>query len=152
MKSLPLRSVHPWYLNLKLTSTDLSKQVAELQSKNAAVVRELEEFDRLSRELQQEKVAAQSESQRELRKERELLRRQKTQMQKRLTEAEAFKNERLKLVGENRHLVTVLARSEREVERLQAELDRAHEDSRYWSVCVLVVKCQLTLPGRLQLQ
>jgi hypothetical protein len=108
-------------------------QVAELQSKNSAVVRELDEFDRLSRELQQEKVAAQSESQRELRKERELLHRQKAQMRKRLTEAEGLKHEHLKLVGENKHLVSVLTRSEREAERMQAELNRVLDDAR----CVL---------------
>ena len=109
---------------------ELALKVAELQSKNSAVVRELEEFDRLSRELQQEKLAAQSEAQRELRRERELLQRQKAQLQRRVAEAEELKGERLKLVGENNHLVAVLTTSEREVERLQAELDRALEDNR----------------------
>ena len=104
---------------------------ARLQARHSEVVKELGDFDRLSRELQQEKLAAKAESQREVRKDKMLLSRQKAQLADKMARADALQNHNEKLVGENQHLVGMLTKSEREVERLQIDHDRIIEDNRF---------------------
>ena len=110
---------------------ELSIKVVELQARHSEVVKELGDFDRLSRELQQEKLAAKAESQREVRKDKMLLSRQKAQLADKMARADALQNHNEKLIGENQHLVGMLTKSEREVERLQIDNDRIIEDNRF---------------------
>jgi chromosome segregation ATPase len=116
---------------------ELALHVEEMQSKNATMVRELSEFDRLSRELQQEKLAAKADSVKEIRKEKEKLQRQQENIADRLTSVQTMEHDAARLEGENAHLAGGLSKAEREIERLQAEVDRTADDHKR-----LIARCQ----------
>ena len=109
---------------------ELALKVEEMQAKNGTMVRELSNFDRLSRELQQEKLAARSEGERELRKERAAITRQKQALSEKLASSQSTSNEAVRLQGENTHLAATLSKAERVVEQLQTDLDRALHDNK----------------------
>ena len=125
---------------------DLSLKVEELQSKHSAMLRELANFDRLARELQQEKLSAKADGQRELRKEKASLARQNAALADKLSSARVALNENAKLQGESQHMVASLGRSEREIERLQTELDHASDNNQrleviYYSLGYCIASC-----------
>ena len=108
---------------------ELALKVSELQARLGTMARELEQFDRMSRELQQEKVDAQGAAERELRKERALLARKRAALEERLGSAHHGSEQLARLQGENQHLLGVLTRTEREVERLRAEVSQGEANA-----------------------
>ena len=116
---------------------ELVAKVEDHQSKQAAMMRELANFDRLARDLQQEKLSAKAEGQRELRKDKANLARQNAVLADKLSSAQAALNDNTRLQGESQHLVSSLSQSEREIERLQSHLDLAADNNKR-----LEVHCQ----------
>eukprot|EP00039_Didymoeca_costata_P016421 m.295055 g.295055 ORF g.295055 m.295055 type:complete len:1015 (+) comp16393_c0_seq1:294-3338(+) len=111
------------------SNEDLMTQLQEMNSKHEAMAKELGELDKLSRELQQEKLAANSQNQRELRKQKMELSRQQGALAAKLSEAQAAIHKNTLLKGEIEHLTKMLAKSESALEKLQIEFTSLEEDN-----------------------
>ena len=133
------------------SNEELSLHVEEMQSKNGTMIRELANFDRLSRELQQEKLAAKAASARDLRKERAALQRQKENLSAQLNSLQTVEHAKTRLEGENEHLAANLSKSEREVEKLQSKLNRTVDDSgRLEATCQRLLRREKELVAQLR--
>ena len=82
----------------------------------AIMVRELEALDRLTRDLQAEKLATQATAKREINKEQLRLKHQQDSLENKMAGVRELKNENTRLVGENQHLSKILISTEREVQ------------------------------------
>eukprot|EP00041_Stephanoeca_diplocostata_P015961 m.309942 g.309942 ORF g.309942 m.309942 type:complete len:1111 (-) comp20206_c0_seq2:458-3790(-) len=109
---------------------ELAIKIAELQSKNSGIMQQLGKYDQMSQDLQHDQLHAMAARERELRKEKELFRRQQEQFRDRLASVDVLSTDNLKLKGENQHLLGALAKAEQEADRLHEQLESASAHAR----------------------
>lgn len=90
---------------------ELALRVGELQTKNNAIMKELEHFDLLSREQELEKVSAEAAAIRGIQSDKALIAKERAALAEQRNEIEIIKQDYVRLKGENQHLLASLSNS-----------------------------------------